>query len=46
LLFTPEFQTLREHREFMPLLERLGVVDYWQETGCSFDGQKATCGEI
>ena len=44
LLFTPEFQTLRKHPEFMPLLERLGVVDYWQETGCSFDGQKATCG--
>ncbi|MDH3576321.1 MAG: winged helix-turn-helix domain-containing protein [Gammaproteobacteria bacterium] len=45
LLFTPEFQALREHPEFMPLLERLGVVDYWQETGCTFDGQKATCEE-
>ncbi len=45
LLFTPEFQALREHPEFMPLLERLGVVDYWQETGCVFDGQKAICGE-
>ena len=44
LLFTPEFQALREHPEFMPLLERLGVVVYWQETGCVFDGQKATCG--
>ena len=44
LLFTPEFQALREHPEFMPLLERLGVVAYWQETGCVFDGEKATCG--
>ncbi|MDH3481592.1 MAG: winged helix-turn-helix domain-containing protein [Gammaproteobacteria bacterium] len=43
LLFTPEFQPLRQHPEFMPLLERLGVVDYWQNTGCTFDGQKATC---
>lgn len=43
LLFTPEFQSLREHPDFMPLLERLGVVDYWRETGCTFDGQKATC---
>lgn len=43
LLFAPELRALREHPDFMPLLERLGVVDYWQETGCTFDGQKATC---
>ena len=45
LLFTPEFRALREHPEFMPLLERLGVVNYWQKAGCAFDGQKATCVE-
>jgi hypothetical protein len=45
LLFTPEFQALREHPGFMPLLERLGVVDYWLKAGCTFDGQKATCAE-
>ena len=43
LLFAPELQALRDHSEFMPLLQRLGVVDYWQEVGCEFDGQKAVC---
>jgi DNA-binding winged helix-turn-helix (wHTH) protein/TolB-like protein len=43
LLFAPEMQPLRDHPEFMPLLERLGVVDYWQEAGCIFDGQRANC---
>lgn len=43
LLFAPELQALRDHSEFMPLLRRLGVVDYWQEVGCEFDGQKAVC---
>lgn len=43
LLFTPELQPLRDHPGFMPLLERLGVVDYWEQAGCSFDGHKAVC---
>ncbi|MGB5625461.1 MAG: hypothetical protein WBM61_07010, partial [Woeseiaceae bacterium] len=43
LLFAPEMQPLREHPEFMPLLERLGVVAYWKEAGCIFDGQRANC---
>jgi len=43
LLFTPELQGLREHPEFMPLLESLGVVDYWREAGCTFNGHKALC---
>ncbi len=43
LLFTPELQPLRDHPGFMPLLERLGVVDYWEQAGCSFDGYRAVC---
>jgi DNA-binding winged helix-turn-helix (wHTH) protein/TolB-like protein len=43
LLFTPELKPLRDHPEFMPLLERLGVVSYWQESGCTYDGTKAIC---
>ncbi len=43
LLFAPELQALRDHPGFMPLLQRLGVVDYWQQAGCEFDGQKAVC---
>ncbi|MGI9234306.1 MAG: winged helix-turn-helix domain-containing tetratricopeptide repeat protein [Woeseiaceae bacterium] len=43
LLYVPELQALRDHQDFMPLLERLGVVDYWLEAGCEFNGQKANC---
>lgn len=43
LLFAPELQTLRDHPDFIPLLQRLGVVDYWNEVGCDFDGRKAIC---
>ena len=43
LLFAPELKALRDHPDFMPLLERLGVVDYWETAGCRFDGQKASC---
>ncbi|MGB5257870.1 MAG: winged helix-turn-helix domain-containing protein [Woeseiaceae bacterium] len=43
LLFAPQLQPLRDHPEFLPLLERLGVVRYWQAAGCTFDGRKATC---
>lgn len=43
LLLTPELRPLRDHPGFMPLLGRLGIVDYWQQAGCSFDGDKAVC---
>ena len=43
LLYTPEFRALRAHPDFLPLLERLGIVDYWEQAGCTFDGNKAVC---
>lgn len=43
LLYIPEFQALRDHPDFLPLLERLGVVDYWEQAGCTFDGSTARC---
>lgn len=43
ILYTPELQPLRDHPDFLPLLERLGVVDYWEKAGCTFDGWKASC---
>lgn len=46
LLFTPELQALRDHPDFLPLLERLGVVGYWQESGCNYDGTRAVCKAI
>ena len=44
LLYIPEMQPLREHPDFMPLLDTLGVVDYWEQEDCQWNGQKATCG--
>ena len=43
LLYIPEIQPLRDHADFMPLLEKLGVVEYWGQADCRWDGQKASC---
>jgi len=43
LLYIPEIQPLRDHADFMPLLENLGVVEYWQQANCRWDGHKASC---
>lgn len=43
LLFTQELKSLRDHPDFLPLLERLGVTAYWDKAGCVFDGWKALC---
>ena len=43
LLYIPELQPLRDHPEFMGLLDRLGVVGYWEEARCSWDGQQVRC---
>ena len=43
LLFIPELRALRQHPDFMPLLERLGVVDYWAGAGCEWAADRVTC---
>lgn len=43
LLFTPEMLPLRRHPGFLPLMADLGVTDYWQQEGCTFDGDKVHC---
>ena len=43
LLYIKEMQPLRDHPEFMPLLKTLGVVDYWAQANCSWNGQQASC---
>ncbi len=43
LLYITELQPLRNHADFMPLLETLGVVEYWKQANCRWDGQKASC---
>ena len=43
LLFVPEMRELWQHEDFMPLLQRLGVVDYWNAMGCYWTGDRVYC---
>ena len=43
LLFIPELDQLRQHPDFMPLMKRLGITDYWASRGCVWDGDKVNC---
>ena len=43
LLFIPEMQALRQHEDFMPLMQRLGIVDYWKAHGCKWNGDEVSC---
>jgi len=43
LLFIPEMQALRQHDDFMPLMQRLGIVDYWKANGCKWTGDEVGC---
>jgi hypothetical protein len=44
ILFIDELAPLRQHPDFMPLMESLGVLDYWQGAGCSWAGDRLSCG--
>lgn len=43
MIFIPEIAPLRRHPGFMPLLDRLGIVAYWNELGCTWDGDRVHC---
>jgi hypothetical protein len=43
LLFVPEMQPLRKHPGFMPLLEQLGIIDYWESQECIWTGDRVRC---
>jgi DNA-binding winged helix-turn-helix (wHTH) protein/tetratricopeptide (TPR) repeat protein len=43
MIFIPEIAPLRKHPGFVPLLERLGIVAYWTELGCTWDGDRVHC---
>ncbi len=44
ILYIDELAPLRRHPDFIPLLESLGVVDYWQEVGCRWEDDRVACG--
>jgi DNA-binding winged helix-turn-helix (wHTH) protein/tetratricopeptide (TPR) repeat protein len=43
MLFIPELAALRQHPDFMPLLDRLGVTAYWSGMDCTWNGNRVTC---
>ena len=43
MIFIPEIAPLRTHPDFVPLLQRLGIVAYWNELGCTWDGDRVHC---
>jgi len=34
---------LWRHEEFMPLLKRVGIVEYWKSMDCYWDGSSVHC---
>ncbi|MDJ0748898.1 MAG: winged helix-turn-helix domain-containing protein [Woeseiaceae bacterium] len=43
ILFIDELAPLRAHRNFMPLLERVGVVEHWKNVGCAWSDDRLRC---
>ena len=43
LLFVPELKAFRQHPDFMPLLDRLGVTRYWKRKSCVWSGDRVIC---
>ena len=43
LLFIPETEPLRKHPDFMPLMQDLGVVAYWDSLGCVWEVSQVSC---
>ena len=43
ILFIPELAPVRQHPDFLPLLQRLGVVEYWDSVGCEWLDDRVAC---
>ena len=43
MLFIPELKALRAHPDFLPLLDRLGITEYWMSKGCVWGGDRVSC---
>ena len=42
-LFMPEFRRFRQHRDFLPLMDKLGVQKYWDDNQCVWGGDEIHC---
>ena len=45
ILFIDELAPLRQHPEFMDLLESLNVVSHWQDIGCRWENDRVVCND-
>ena len=45
ILFIDELAPLRQHPDFMPLLEDLNVVAHWQDVGCRWEDDRVLCSD-
>lgn len=43
MLFLPEMRPLRQHPDFPGLLDKLGVLKYWDEAGCLWLNDSVSC---
>ncbi|MDJ0940901.1 MAG: winged helix-turn-helix domain-containing protein [Woeseiaceae bacterium] len=43
LLWIPQFLPLRQHPEFLDLMNNIGVTAYWGVLGCKFDNAAVSC---
>ncbi len=43
LLFIPEMEPLRKHPGFVPLMQKLGVLQYWDSVGCLWVDAQVLC---
>jgi tetratricopeptide (TPR) repeat protein len=45
LLWIPEIMPLRQHPDFLKLMESLGIVEYWSLHACEFENATVSCVE-
>jgi tetratricopeptide (TPR) repeat protein len=43
VLFLPELLPLRQHRDFLRLMQKLGIQSYWQDNGCVWLDDSVSC---
>lgn len=43
VLFMQELRPLRMHADFTTLMDKLGVLDYWNNNGCAWKDDKVRC---
>ena len=46
ILFSEDFRVLREHPDFLPLMEATGIADYWDSVGCRWQNNAVVCDEM